>query len=62
MSELFAVTRVANTRGAAAAERIGMEWVGETEKYYDLLLQAFRVRAADLGWPLPGQPAHQKEQ
>lgn len=55
VDELFAVVRPANTRGAATAERIGMEWVGETEKYYDLRLQVFRLRAADLDRPLPGQ-------
>ncbi len=56
VQELFAVVRDANTRGAATAERIGMEWVGETDKYYDLHLQVYRVRAADLDQPLPGQP------
>jgi hypothetical protein len=25
-----------------------MEWVGETEKYYGLRLQVFRLRPADL--------------
>jgi RimJ/RimL family protein N-acetyltransferase len=53
--EVFAVVRPTNTRGAATAERIGMEWVGETDKYYDLHLQVYRVRAADLDQPLADQ-------
>jgi RimJ/RimL family protein N-acetyltransferase len=46
--EIFAVARPANERAQATARRIGMEWVGETEKYYDLRLQVFRLRPADL--------------
>lgn len=46
--EVFAVVRAENDRGAKAARRIGMEWVGETEKYYDLRLQVFRLRKSDL--------------
>ncbi|GFJ95034.1 hypothetical protein [Phytohabitans rumicis] len=34
--------------GRATARRIGMQWVGETEKYYGLRLQVFRLRPADL--------------
>jgi RimJ/RimL family protein N-acetyltransferase len=45
--EIFAVARPKNSRGGAVAQRIGMEWVGETEKYYDLRLQVFRLRAGD---------------
>jgi len=45
--EVFAVARPANSLGEAVARRIGMEWVGETEKYYDLRLQVFRLRAGD---------------
>lgn len=48
LDELFAVVRPGNTRGAATARRIGMEWVGETEKYYQLRLQVYRLRAGDL--------------
>ncbi len=50
--EIFAVVRPNNHRAAAAAQRIGMEWAGETEKYYQLLLQVYRLRAADLAHPL----------
>jgi RimJ/RimL family protein N-acetyltransferase len=46
--EVFAVVRPQNDRGARAARRIGMEWVGETEKYYGLRLQIFRLRKSDL--------------
>lgn len=46
--ELFAVVRPANTRGVAMAKRLGMEWVGETDKYYDLHLQVYRLRPTDL--------------
>lgn len=49
--EVMAVTRVANVRAAATARRIGMEWVGETEKYYGLRLQVFRLRPTDLDKP-----------
>ena len=46
--ELFAVTRPNNGRAIATARRLGMQWVGETTKYYDLRLQVFRVRQGDL--------------
>lgn len=55
VDELFAVVRPANRRAAATAERIGMEWVGETDKYYDLRLHVYRLRAGDLDHPLPGR-------
>lgn len=46
--EVFAVVRPHNDRGARAARRVGMEWVGETDKYYDMRLQVFRLRKSDL--------------
>lgn len=46
--ELFAVARPNNQRAIKTAERIGMRWVGETTKYYDLRLQVFRVRHNEL--------------
>ncbi len=52
VDELFAVSRTNNTRGAATARRIGMEWVGETTKYYDTRLDVYRIRPSDL--PRPG--------
>jgi RimJ/RimL family protein N-acetyltransferase len=49
VDEVFAVARPDNTRAIAAARRLGMEWVGETTKYYGRRLQVFRVRRADFG-------------
>jgi len=56
VEELFAVVRDRNTRGAATAQRVGMEWVGETDKYYDLRLQVYRLRKGDLD--VPAQRGH----
>ncbi|GAA0986661.1 MULTISPECIES: GNAT family N-acetyltransferase [Nocardiopsidaceae] len=44
IEEVFAVARPRNERAIAVARRLGMEWVGETEKYYDMRLQVFRLR------------------
>jgi RimJ/RimL family protein N-acetyltransferase len=46
--EVFAVSRPSNQATEAVASKLGMEWVGETEKYYDLRLEVRRVRLADL--------------
>jgi RimJ/RimL family protein N-acetyltransferase len=46
--ELFAVMRPANERAEKLARRLGMEWVGETNKYYDLRLQVYRLRPSEL--------------
>jgi RimJ/RimL family protein N-acetyltransferase len=48
IDELFAVARPHNKRAILTAERLGMQWVGETDKYYDLTLQVFRIRPSDL--------------
>jgi RimJ/RimL family protein N-acetyltransferase len=48
IEQVIAVVRPANTRAIAMVRRIGMQWVGETEKYHDLRLQVFRLRPADL--------------
>jgi RimJ/RimL family protein N-acetyltransferase len=53
VAEVFAVVRPGNTRGVATAQRVGMEWVGETAKYYGLTLQIYRLTAADLDYPEP---------
>ncbi|MEY9962572.1 RimJ/RimL family protein N-acetyltransferase [Streptacidiphilus sp. MAP12-16] len=58
LDELFAVVRPHNERGTATARRVGMEWVGETEKYYDLRLQVYRLRKADVDVPAPPQQDH----
>jgi RimJ/RimL family protein N-acetyltransferase len=47
IDELFAVTRPHNKRAIATATRLGMEWVGETDKYYNLNLQVYRLRASE---------------
>ena len=48
IDELFAVTRPSNVRATAMAKRLGMQWVGETAKYYGLNLQVYRIRPSDL--------------
>jgi RimJ/RimL family protein N-acetyltransferase len=48
VDELFAVAIPNNTRAIATNERLGMEWVGETTKYYDRPLQVYRIRPSDL--------------
>ncbi len=48
IEQVVAVMRPANKRAVAVARRIGMEWVGETEKYHNLRLQVFRLRPGDL--------------
>jgi RimJ/RimL family protein N-acetyltransferase len=53
ISEVFAVVRPENRRGVATARRIGMEWVGETNKYCNLTLQVYRLTKADLDLPEP---------
>ena len=47
------MVRPGNTRGVATARGVGMEWVGETDKYYGLTLQIYRLTAADLDCPEP---------
>jgi RimJ/RimL family protein N-acetyltransferase len=48
IEQVIAVVRPANTRAAAMVRRMGMEWVGETEKYHNLRLQEYRLRPGDL--------------
>jgi RimJ/RimL family protein N-acetyltransferase/predicted GNAT family acetyltransferase len=48
IEQVIALVRPANTRAAATARRIGMEWAGETEKYHGLRLQEFLLRPGDL--------------
>ncbi|WP_431951304.1 GNAT family N-acetyltransferase [Actinacidiphila sp. bgisy167] len=47
VDELFAVVRPRNERGVATARSVGMEWVGETEKYYGMRLQVYRLRKGE---------------
>jgi len=48
IEQVIALVRPANTRAAAMVRRIGMEWVGETDKYHGLYLQEYRLRPGDL--------------
>ena len=59
--EVFSVVRPRNRRAEAIAKRLGMEWVGETDKYYGLRLQVYRLRAGDLDHPPPGEPPRDDE-
>jgi RimJ/RimL family protein N-acetyltransferase len=58
IDEVLAVVRPANRRAEATVRRIGMEWVGETEKYFGLRLRVFRLRPPDLDAapPEPNRP------
>jgi RimJ/RimL family protein N-acetyltransferase len=47
IDEVFALVRPNNRRAEATARRIGMSWVGETEKYYGLRLNVYRLRPSD---------------
>jgi len=53
IEQVVALVRPANARAVATVRRLGMEWVGETEKYHGLRLQEFRLRPGDL----PESPA-----
>jgi len=48
VDEIFAVVRPGNARAAATVRHNGMQWVGETTKYFGADLQVFRLRTADL--------------
>jgi RimJ/RimL family protein N-acetyltransferase len=48
IEEVIAVVRPANSRAIATIRRVGMQWVGETEKYHGLRLQVYRLRPDDL--------------
>ena len=48
IEQVIALVRPANSRAMGMVRRLGMEWVGETEKYHDLRLQQFQLRPADL--------------
>lgn len=48
IEQVIAVVRPANSRAEALVRRIGMEWIGETEKYHDLRLQVYRLRPGDI--------------
>jgi len=48
IEQVIALVRPNNSRALATLQRIGMEWVGETEKYHGLRLQEYRLRPGDL--------------
>ena len=48
IDEVFAIVRPGNERSSAVATRLGMEYVGRTEKYWGLLAELYRLRPADL--------------
>ena len=54
--ELFALVEPDNARAAATARRIGMEWVGESNKYHGMFLQVFRLRPDDLASAVRNKP------
>lgn len=60
--EVFALVPPDNERAAATARRIGMEWVGESDKYHGRYLEVYRLRPDDLAHAdhdlLPHQHPH----
>jgi len=48
LEQVIAVVRPTNARAMATVRRIGMEWIGDTEKYHNLRLQEYRLTPADL--------------
>lgn len=48
IDELFAVAIPQNSRAIETTRRLGMKWVGETDKYYGRVLQVYRIRPSDL--------------
>ncbi len=48
IEEVFAVVRPGNARSLAVARRLGMEYVGTTEKYYGIHAALYRLRPGDL--------------
>jgi ribosomal-protein-alanine N-acetyltransferase len=50
IDEVFALVAPDNDRAAATAQRIGMEWIGETDQYHDRKLELYRIRHDDLAY------------
>lgn len=48
IDEVFAIVRPGNERSSKVARRLGMEYVGRTDKYWGLHAELFRLRPADL--------------
>ena len=51
IAEAYDIVEYSIRRAVATVRRIGMEWVGETEKYHGLRLQEYRLRPGDLTAP-----------
>jgi ribosomal-protein-alanine N-acetyltransferase len=51
IEEVFAIVRPGNQRSSSVARRLGMEYVGRTDKYYGLHAELFRLRPGDLITP-----------
>jgi RimJ/RimL family protein N-acetyltransferase len=49
--ELFAVVRPRNLHAVKVLKRLGMQWVGVTDKYYSMSLHVYRMRAGELDVP-----------
>ena len=52
IDEVFAIVRPGNDRSSQVARRLGMEYVGRTDKYWGLHAELFRLRPGDLVSPL----------
>ncbi|HSV65457.1 MAG TPA: GNAT family N-acetyltransferase [Mycobacteriales bacterium] len=48
VAEVYAVIKPGNDRSAAVARRLGMEYVGRTDKYYGQEMDVYRIRPGDL--------------
>ena len=48
VDEVFALVRPESPAGSDAVRRTGMQWVGETTKYYNRAVRLYRLRASDL--------------
>ncbi len=48
IDEVFAIARPGNERSTSVARRLGMEYVGTTDKYLGLRLELYRLRPGDL--------------
>jgi RimJ/RimL family protein N-acetyltransferase len=48
IDEVFAIVRPGNDRSSKVARRLGMAYVGRTDKYWGLHAELFRLRPADL--------------
>ena len=48
VSEVYAVIRPGNEHSSGVARRLGMQYVGRTEKYFGVELDVYRLRPADL--------------